>query len=86
MKGGLRITGALSQRYVQIIIIVIIARALTATSKVDKNPTYSLFEKTRVAFYRLKKKEQGRLPLFYSLFRKKFRLFNETNGVNLAYV
>ena len=67
MKGGLRITGALSQRYVQITIIVIIARALTATSKVHKNPTYSLFKKTRIAFYRLKKKEQGRLALLKGL-------------------
>jgi len=55
--------------------------------EIGQKPTTRYFEKAprEVAFQRLIK-EQGRLTVFYSLFRKQLRLFNETSGVNLAYV
>ena len=39
----------------------------------------------RVAFPR-KKRARSALTVFSSLFRKRLRLFNETSGVNLAYI
>jgi hypothetical protein len=43
-------------------------------------------EKTPETRFPKKERARSALTVFFSLFRKQLRLFNETSGVNLAYI
>jgi hypothetical protein len=80
--GNVRVTRELLQRYGWNTIIVIIVLGFTGRVGVGG---FLEIEKTPESRFP-KKKEQGRPHCFSSLFRKQLRLFNETSGVNLAYI